>query len=67
MEGISLTLMRDPQLRESLRSAQTSEQKIHILQVAGFSASEIHNAAEKISKFNGQIFHGKLRSGGESY
>ncbi|NGX35305.1 MAG: hypothetical protein K1000chlam1_00126 [Candidatus Anoxychlamydiales bacterium] len=67
MEGISLTLMRDPQLRESLRSAQTSGQKVHILQEAGFSASEIHTAAKQTAKFHGHIFQGKLGSGGTSY
>lgn len=60
MVDIRLTqnIMRDPQLRESLKSAQTPEQKIHVLEEAGFSNKEITKAAEQTADFAGTVFLG---------
>lgn len=63
MVEISLTqsIMRDPGLRESLRSAQTREQQLHILENAGFSRSKI-DAARQTAKFATHMYQGKLSS-----
>ena len=55
-------LRTDSQFRESLRTAETSEQKISILEDAGFSSSDIHNAADRISDSSMKVFN-KLFAG----
>ena len=59
--NLAQSIMRDPSLRESLRNAETPEQRFLTLNEAGFSDSDIHNTAEQTSKFFDQMLKGKLQ------
>ena len=60
MDGLSLhqRMLQDPHFRESLEAAQTSGQKLHVLQNAGFSITQIQNVAKGVSNVAETIFEG---------
>jgi len=60
--SLSQRIASDPVFRKALESAQTPEQKYHLVNEAGLSGS-----AERISRLPKYNSRGRLGSGGESY